>query len=133
MLWGLVIPPSRRCRTIADNNNIGNKIRKADRLAKKFLGEATKKIGDKEPFYIAIEKALHNFLKAKLRVETSDISTDKITKLLDEKGVEESTNVDFIALLKEADFARYTPASNLEMKEVLERAKQVLVTLDKQL
>ncbi len=60
---------------------IGNKRRKANKLAKKYLSNAKKELGNKEPFYIALEKALHNYLKAKLQIETSEISKDKISNI----------------------------------------------------
>ena len=56
---------------------LGNKQRKAERLAKKYLSEAQKQLGKKEAFYEALERALYNYLKAKLGVETSDISKEK--------------------------------------------------------
>jgi len=68
----------------------GNKIRKADKLARKYLSEAKKQLGNQEAFYVALEKALHNFLKAKLHIETSDISKEKISEILKSKGVETS-------------------------------------------
>ena len=72
-------------------------------------------------------------LKAKLSVETADISKDRITKLLNNKKVEETTINQFIDVLKASDFARYTPVTDTEMKAEFERAKQVIVQLDKQL
>ena len=60
----------------------GNKIRQNNRLAKKYLSEAKKQLGSKEPFYVALEKALHNFLKAKLNIETSEMSKPIIQELL---------------------------------------------------
>lgn len=112
---------------------IGNKQRKADRLAKKYLSEAQKKLGDKEPFYEALERALHNYLKAKLGIETLDISRDKITELLEEKSVSTKTIKNFIAVFNDCDFARYTPITKVQMKEEYEKAKQVITELDKQL
>ena len=52
----------------------GNRLRKADRLARKFLGEAKKNMGDQKAFYLALERCLHNYLKAKLNIQTSDMS-----------------------------------------------------------
>ena len=40
---------------------------------------------------------------------------------------------EFIEVLKHSDLARYTPITNSEMKEEFERAKEVIVQLDKQL
>src|SRR5690606_18789549 len=39
---------------------IGNRVRKANKLAKKYLSEAKRNIGDKEAFYESLERALHN-------------------------------------------------------------------------
>lgn len=112
---------------------IGNKQRKADKLAKKYLSEAQKKLGNKEPFYEALERALHNYLKAKLGIETLDISRDKITELLEERRVNAETIKNFIAVFNDCDFARYTPITKVQMKEEYEKAKQVITELDKQL
>jgi hypothetical protein len=111
----------------------GRKQRKAERLAKKYLSEAQKQLGKKEAFYEALERALHNYLKAKLGVEIADISTEKITRTLQQKNIEEATINNFIDVLKSSDFARYTPITDTEMKKEFERAKQVIVQLDKQL
>ena len=108
----------------------GNKIRKADRLARKYLSEAKKQLGNQEAFYIALEKALHNFLKAKLHVETSDISQEKISEILESKGVETSTVKEFLEVLNDCDFARYTPTTNTMMKEEFEKAKGVITKVD---
>ncbi|MFV0247768.1 MAG: BatD family protein [Tenacibaculum sp.] len=111
----------------------GNKQRLADKLAKKYLFEAKKQLGSKEAFYEALERALHNYLKAKLKVETSDISRDKITSLLEDKKVENNIINGFITVLNDCDFARYTPVDNLKMKQEFSKAKQIIAQLDKQL
>jgi len=111
----------------------GNKIRKADKLARKYLSEAKKQLGNQEAFYIALEKALHNFLKAKLQVETSDISQEKIAEILKNKNVEDATINDFIEVLNDCDFARYTPTTNVMMEQEYEKAKEVITNIDKHL
>ncbi|WP_442265205.1 BatD family protein [Tenacibaculum sp. ZS6-P6] len=116
-----------------DADILGNKQRKADKLAKKYLSEASQQLGNKEEFYEALERALHNYLKAKLNVETSDISKEKITELLDNRKVQISIIDDFIDVLKQCDFARYTPITNTQMNEEYNKAKQVITSLDRQL
>lgn len=111
----------------------GNKIRLADRLAKKYLSQAKKQLGKKEAFYIALEKALHNFLKAKLHIETSDISKEKISEILKSKGIEEATIHQFVEVLNDCNFARYTPITNVEMEQEFEKAKDVIIKIDKHL
>ncbi|WP_353888573.1 BatD family protein [uncultured Polaribacter sp.] len=115
------------------NDIVGNKLRKANRLAKKYLSEAKKQLGNKEAFYEALERALHNYLKAKLGIETTDISKEKITQILKDKNVDETTKKQFIDVLKSSDFARYTPITDTEMEAEFDRAKEVIVQLDKQL
>ncbi len=116
-----------------DGDIAGNKKRKADRLAKKYLSEASNKLGQKEAFYEALERALHNYLKAKLGVETSEISRERISTLLREKTVDSGTISSFTKVLDDCDFARYTPISNTQMQQEYENAKEVITQLDKQL
>ena len=116
-----------------DSDVIGNKRRMADKLAKKYLSEAKKQIGKKEAFYIALEKALHNYLKAQLHVETTDISKEKISELLQERSVDKNAIDEFIKVLDDCDYARYTPASNVMMQEEYKTARMVIAKIDKQL
>ena len=111
----------------------GNRIRKANRLARKYLSTAKKALGEKDAFYIALEKALHNYLKAKLKIETSEFSKDKITALLTEKQVDDSTKDGFIGLLKNCEMARYSPFSQVQMQQDYDLAGSVISAMDKQL
>jgi hypothetical protein len=127
---GIIIGKKREERA---SDVFGNKIRKADKLARKYLSEAKKQLGNQEAFYVALEKALHNFLKAKLQIETSDISKEKISEILQSKQVENTTIKEFIAVLNDCDFARYTPSTNVMMKQEFEKAKEVITKIDKYL
>lgn len=127
---GIIIAKRNEARS---NDIIGNKLRKADRLAKKYLSEAKKQLGKNEEFYIALEKALHNYLKAKLRIETSDISKEKITELLEDKKVDNNSINAFIDVFKSCDMARYSPMTVADMNNDYENAKHVITQIDKQL
>ena len=116
-----------------DLDVVGNKRRKADRLAKKYLSQAKKELGKKEEFYVALEKALHNYLKAKLHVETSEISKEKIAEILQGKDVDDPVIQDFITVLDNCDYARYTPSTDVMMKQEYDKARTVIANLDKQL
>ena len=116
-----------------DGDIIGNKRRKADRLARKYLSQAKKQLGKKEAFYVALEKALHNYLKAKLQVETSDISKEKIAEILLKRKVNEQTINEFKLVLDNCDYARYAPSTEVMMKQEYEKAKEVIAKIDKQL
>ncbi len=111
----------------------GNRVRKADKLARKYLSEAKKNLGSQKEFYIAMERALHNYLKAKLNIQTSDMSKDRIERLLKEKEVDSTVSIEFIALLESCEFARYTPSSSTAMQQDYDKASRVIASIDKQL
>ena len=112
---------------------VGNKIKKANKLARKYLSEAKRALGDKEAFYIALEKALHNYLKAKLKIETSEFSKDKIASLLSKKGIDETTKHAFVDLLKNCEMARYSPFSDVQMQQDYNKAGETISSIDKKL
>ena len=123
----------RRKKREFDNDIQGNKTRLANRLAKKYLSEAKKKLGDKEAFYEVLERALHNYLRAKLSIETSEFSKEKISQLLTERSVKEETVGDFIGLLESCEFARYTPATDGTITKDYEKSVQTISQIDKQI
>jgi len=61
------------------------------------------------------------------------MSKDRITRLLKEREVDESTTIEFIGLLESCEFARYTPSSNVAMQQDYDKAVRVISTMDKQL
>lgn len=111
----------------------GNKIRKTNKLARKHLSSSKKAIGNKEAFYVALERALHNYLKSKLKIETSDFSKDKIDQLLTKKEVQKDTTSQFLDALKSCELARYTPLGVADMERDYQKAVETINTLDKQL
>ncbi len=132
----LAIPIAILIRNRKDKHNAdwqGKRMRKADRLAKKYLGAAKKALGQKEAFYIALEKALHNYLKAKLNIETSDFNKEKIDTILKERQVEAGVVSGFISILENCELARYTPITQVTMKNDYDKAAQTISFIDKQL
>jgi hypothetical protein len=111
----------------------GNKLRRATRLAKKYLSEARKNLGNKTTFYEALERALHNYLKAKLSIETSEMDKDHISELLKERHVDSEVVTEFSTLLQSCDYARYTPASNVAIRQDYEMAVKTISNIDKQI
>lgn len=130
VLLGIVLGKKRQ--EIA-NDVQGNKIKKADKLARKYLSEAKKNLGDQKPFYIALERALHNYLKAKLHIQTHEMSKDKIADLLRDRNVDMATNNEFISLIESCEYARYAPSSSANMNEDYEKAATTITALDKEL
>jgi hypothetical protein len=141
LFWSLFLTPllfiplaiifGNRRKAIAGDVR-GNRIRKADKLARKYLSEAKKNLGDQTKFYDSLERALHNYLKAKLHIQTSEMSKERIKELLESRGVDATTVTEFIELLKSCEFARYTPASNVAMQQDYDKAVRVISEIDKQ-
>ncbi|WP_417443457.1 BatD family protein [Joostella sp.] len=111
---------------------VGNRVRKANKLAKKYLSEAKRNLGNKEAFYESLERALHNYLRAKLKLVTSEFSKEKISELLLSKSVDEQVVNEFIALLKSCELARYSPSTIAEMQNDYNKAAEVISLIDKQ-
>lgn len=111
----------------------GNRLKMNSRLAKKYLSEAKKQLANKEAFYVALEKAMHNFLKAKLQIETSEMSKDKISEILLAKNANSSTIADFINLTENCEMARYAPSSQAVIQTDFDKAVEIIASLEKQL
>ncbi|MDG1792027.1 MAG: BatD family protein [Flavobacteriaceae bacterium] len=110
-----------------------SRSRRANKLAKKYLSDARKNLENKDMFYVALEKALHNFLKSKLFIETSDYSKEKISKLLYSKDIEKESLELFIKLIENCEFARFTPASDVKINNDYENAVKVITKIDKEI
>ena len=84
-------------------------------------------------FYIALEKALHNFLKAKLHIETSEMSKDTIQSILLERKASENTVSEFIKLVENCELARYAPSSSVAIQSDFDKAVGLISELEKQI
>jgi hypothetical protein len=116
-----------------DRDVFGNRIKMNNKLAKKYLSEAKKQINNKEPFYVALEKAMHNFLKAKLHIETSEMSKDNIQELLLSRKASPQAVNDFIALTENCEIARYAPSSSAAIQHDFDKAVTIISELEKQI
>ncbi|MBF4471682.1 BatD family protein [Flavobacterium sp. HJJ] len=116
-----------------DSDVFGNRIKMNNRLAKKYLSEAKKQINNKELFYIALEKAMHNFLKAKLHIETSEMSKDNIQELLLSRKANPQAVSDFISLTENCEIARYAPSSSAAIQHDFDKAIAIISELEKQI
>lgn len=123
----------KRRKEASDNDVFGNKIKKSNALAKKYLSEAKKHLGNKEPFYIALEKAMHNFLKAKIHIETSEMSKEKISEILQARNAQLDTISEFITLTENCEFARYAPSSETAIQQDFDKAVAIISALEKQI
>ena len=112
---------------------ITSKQRKAKYLAKKYLSSAKKVFHNQILFYEALERALHNYLKAKLKIETTELSKSKIEILLLDKKVKKQTALDYVSVIENCELARYAPGSSVNIQSDFEKASRLIATIDKQL
>jgi hypothetical protein len=123
---------ARRNQRIS-NDVVGSRLRAANRLAKKYLGEAKKNLRNKPFFYDALERALYNYLKAKLKIKMDDFSKEKISQLLSVKNLSPNEINSFIEVLEKCEIARYSPATDAKMLQDFDKALQVISNIDKKL
>lgn len=128
-----IVMIARKQKEAKDADVVGNRVRNNNRLVKKYLSEAKKQMGDKVPFYMAMEKALHNFLKAKLHIETVEMSKENIIELLKQRNASEESISRFMELMNDCEFARYAPATDIAMTNDFERAVERISELEKQI
>ncbi len=121
----------RKRKEATDNDTIGNRLKMNNKLAKKYLSQAKKHINNKEQFYIALEKAMHNFLKAKLNIETSEMSKINIETLLLSNNANEISVSEFINLTENCEIARYAPSTNATIQQDYDKAVLIIADLEK--
>ena len=114
---------------VIDESSIKSKKRKT--LAQSYLKGASSNTEDKDLFYANLEKAIHNFLKAKLKIDSSDLTKENIKKLLIDKGVDHSYVEETVSLLNNCERARYTPFEAGDIQNDLKRTEYIINTIDK--
>ena len=114
-------------------DSASKKQREAQYLARKYLSSAKKAFHDQVAFYEALERALHNYLKAKLKIETIELSKDKIESLLLDKKVKAQTALDFVFVIENCELARYAPGRSVSVKRDYEKASSIIASIDRQL
>tara|TARA_B100001063_G_scaffold48358_2_gene42207 strand:- start:3459 stop:5225 length:1767 start_codon:yes stop_codon:yes gene_type:complete len=122
----------RRNQRLSDDVE-GYRLRVANRLSKKYLGEAKKNLKNKALFYDALERTLYNYLKAKLKIKMDDFSKEKIVEILTNKKLAVEEVQSFIALLENCELARYSPATDAKMQQDFDQALSVISNIDKKL
>lgn len=95
--------------------------RRADKLARRWLRKASQalKKNDKELYYTVLLKALWGYLGDKLKMPTSELMRDNVRQVLSAKGVDDNCIEEFINLIDNVEFARYSSGdNNLSMEEL---------------
>ncbi len=132
----LVIPIlifAKRKKDERDSDVVGNKIRSTSKLAKKYLSDAKKNQHDKQKFYDSLERALHNFLKARLHIETAEMSKEKIAEALQKCKATPTTVNEFISLIENCELVRYAPSLSASVEQDYDKAVDTITKLVKEI
>ena len=125
--------PLRRWKRNSIPDQQTRKQKVASRRAGKFLVAAKKHSPDKPKFYEALEAALHNFLKSKFKIETTDFNKQRIQALLEEKNIDKTMVADFVRLLQNCEQARYSPSTEVQIQNDYEAAVKTITQIDRML
>lgn len=109
------------------------KNRRANRIAVKRLKYAQKMLraGNKDLFYEEVMKAIWSYLSDKLTIPVAVINKEKITLVLEEKGVEKDLITQLTNILNTCEFARFAPGTGQqEMGNLYEETIQVISDIE---
>ena len=112
---------------------VGTKNRKATKMAMKRLQLAGTFLKQNlyTAFYEELHKALLGFISDKLNMPAAELSRDRISAALQERGVDKSYVETFIGILDACEFARYSPdAGNEAMSAHYNAAIDVISSID---
>ena len=113
------------------------KNKKANKMAQKRLKKSSAflKAKDHEAFYDEVLKALYSYLSDKLYLPVSELNKDKVSELIEERGVETEVKDELISILDTCEFARFSPGAGAteEMDKLYKRAINNISKLDNQI
>lgn len=112
---------------------VGSKTRGATKMARKRLARADDFLKKElySAFYEELHKALLGYVSDKLTLDASELNRDNISQHLHSRNVPESLVGDYLALLDECEYARYSPDAGHEaMSATYEKALGVISGID---
>lgn len=111
----------------------GLKSRRAGKMARRRLKRAAARmqLNDEPRFYDEMLRALWGYLSDKLKLPTSELNRDNVSRILEENGISAESVQSLLQLLDECEFAKYSPASSRrKMQEVYDDGASVLNKLE---
>jgi len=111
--------------------------RKANAIAMKRLGKAKAVLDEnsQKEFYAEIADALYGFVADKLNKEKAGLVRSELENEFEKHSIDPNVQSEYFDLINKCDFMRFAPSTvKLEqMKEFYQRAKQVIIKLEKAL
>jgi len=112
---------------------IGNKKRKASKLASKHLVAAKKSLTNNEQsqFYENISKALYGYISDKLNIALSELNKENIAQKLVVINITENTTKELIDTLELCEMARFAPIS-VSAQEIYNKAENSINKIEEE-
>lgn len=113
---------------------VGQRTRKANKVATKRLKEAAKALKQKDEaaFYESVHKAMMGYVADKLNIQLSDLTGDSIQEELTKRKVDEEIILQCKSVLETCEYARYAPSSDDQaMDKLYDEADQTIDRLEK--
>lgn len=122
----------KRIRENADIVHV--RYKKANKVAQKRLKKAAQLLEQNETarFYEEVERAAWQYLSDRLNIPTADLSKDNIAEILRSKHVSEELITTATKVLSNAEFARYAPSSEQDMKNMFTTTTEMINNLENQ-
>lgn len=122
----------KQIRENADLSHV--RYKKANKVAQKRLKAAQQMLqkNEKTQFYEEIERAAWQYLSDRLSIPTAELSKDNIQALLRNKGVNDELIDRVKNVLSTAEFARYAPTGEQDMKHLYEQTTTMINDLEDQ-
>ncbi len=110
-------------------DEMGMRSRKAGKIVAKRLKAAAMcmKKNETDKFYEEMLKALWGYVADKLKLPTSELNRQNVSDLLEKRGIEASQTEEFINLIDECEFAKYSSnTGDKSMQEVYDEGAKII-------
>lgn len=131
LLIATIIIYRKHIKANADITSV--KTRKARRVAASRLKKARAAMNahNQDAFYSSLSAAIWGYLSDKLRMPASTLTRENINETLLKNGADEQLSEKVIAVLDEAEMARFTPThSDAEMSSLYQKADDIIDSLE---
>ncbi len=108
------------------SDTVARAQRQRKRLIAQYLSEAKAQQNNPTAFYAALERSLHLFLKAKLKLETSGLSKENIRTLMTQQKLDPEAVQRLIGLIERCERARYAPTTAVDVQNDYSEAQEVI-------
>jgi hypothetical protein len=131
----LVFLAFRKRKESLEQDVIGSKKRRANKMAKQRLKEAEKalKKNDSKAFFAEVSKALYGYLEDKLVIAKSQLSKPVITERLQSGNIDQDNIDELFKTLELCEMARFAPMDNADEKSIFDQTVSLLETFENKL